>query len=99
MPVLAQLPNDASDHLLLVKPQFEVGRAAAPKGVVRDPAAWRSALEKVTAAAEAEGLGLVDVVLAEPAGPAGNREFFIHLRQGTTSNRSAIEREISEAGS
>ena len=37
--------------LVLVKPQFEAGRAEAPKGVVRDPAVRRRVLREVAEAA------------------------------------------------
>jgi 23S rRNA (cytidine1920-2'-O)/16S rRNA (cytidine1409-2'-O)-methyltransferase len=94
---LAAVAAAEADHIWLVKPQFEVGRSLAPKGVVRDPAAWKAAIEGVVEAAEAEGLALVDVALAEPPGPAGNREFFVHLRRGGPRNRSAVDREIARA--
>jgi 23S rRNA (cytidine1920-2'-O)/16S rRNA (cytidine1409-2'-O)-methyltransferase len=97
LPALATVAIDIADHILLVKPQFEVGRSLAPKGVVRDPVAWASALGRVADAAAEEDLGLVDVALAEPPGPAGNREFFIHLRRDVKADRSAIEREIDKA--
>ena len=65
--------------LVLVKPQFEAGRAEAPKGVVRDPAVRRRVVREVAdalAAVGAEPRGVVDSGLP---GPKGNHEFVLHL--------------------
>ena len=98
--VLESLVNasvDDADLILLVKPQFEAGKGTVGKGgVVRDPALWRSALEKVVGTATGLGFGLGGVVLSHPPGPAGNREFFVHLRRGVDSNLAAIDRSIEE---
>ncbi len=64
----------------LVKPQFEVGRAAVGKGgVVRDPADRAAAVAAVRAAAEALGLVVRGEAESVLAGPKGNREVFLHL--------------------
>jgi 23S rRNA (cytidine1920-2'-O)/16S rRNA (cytidine1409-2'-O)-methyltransferase len=65
--------------LVLVKPQFEAGRAEVGKGVVRDPAAWQRVLREVAEAAlgwQAQVAGVVDSGLP---GPKGNHEFVLHL--------------------
>jgi 23S rRNA (cytidine1920-2'-O)/16S rRNA (cytidine1409-2'-O)-methyltransferase len=65
--------------LVLVKPQFEAGRAEARRGVVRDPDVWRRVLRETAEAAlgwQAQVAGVVDSGLP---GPKGNREFFVHL--------------------
>jgi 23S rRNA (cytidine1920-2'-O)/16S rRNA (cytidine1409-2'-O)-methyltransferase len=65
--------------LVLVKPQFEAGRADAPKGVVRDPAVRRRVTREVAEATlgwQARVAGVVDSGLP---GPKGNRELFLHL--------------------
>lgn len=97
LPVLARVAATDADHVLLVKPQFEVGRASLKRGVVREPSEWARALRDVVEAAQAAGLGLVDVALAEPPGPSGNREFFVHLRRGADGGLDAIEREVGRA--
>lgn len=69
--------------LLMVKPQFEVGRAALGRdGVVRDPALHRRAVDDVGAAAEALGWHVRGVAASRLPGPAGNQEFFVHLTRG-----------------
>ena len=65
--------------LVLVKPQFEAGRADVPKGVVRDPEVHRRVLREIagtTSAWEARIAGIVDSGLP---GPKGNHEFVLHL--------------------
>lgn len=94
LPSLKALAAEDADHLLLVKPQFEVGRDKVSKGVVRDPALWASAINDVLDAAAAIGLGFVGVAVAEPAGPSGNREFFVHLKPGAGGSRDAVEAEV-----
>jgi 23S rRNA (cytidine1920-2'-O)/16S rRNA (cytidine1409-2'-O)-methyltransferase len=68
------------DILPMVKPQFELSPREVPRGVVRDPAARRAAVERVRE--HAGSLGLVCVGEAESVltGPSGNHEFFLHLR-------------------
>jgi 23S rRNA (cytidine1920-2'-O)/16S rRNA (cytidine1409-2'-O)-methyltransferase len=81
VPVLASLTRRDGDLVLLVKPQFEAGRAAVGRGgVVRDPAARAAAVRGVAAAAAGSGLGVAGVCPSPLPGPAGNLELFLHLR-------------------
>ena len=65
--------------LVLVKPQFEAGRADAPKGVVRDPAVHRRVLHEFCDAAAGWDARVAGVVDSGHPGPKGNREFVVHL--------------------
>lgn len=65
--------------LVLVKPQFEVGPKLAPKGVVKDPAVRRQAVDKVRAWAEAAGLKALGESQSVAPGPKGNIEIFLLL--------------------
>ena len=65
--------------LVLVKPQFEAGRAEAPKGVVRDPEVQRRVVREVAEALVAHGAEPRGVVDSGLPGPKGNREFVLHL--------------------
>jgi len=70
------------EALLLVKPQFEVGRGRVGKGgVVRDPAAHVDAIETVLAAAVALGWEAAGLVASPITGPAGNHEYLLWLRR------------------
>ncbi len=70
--------------VLLVKPQFEVGREDASKGrgVVTDPGLWRAVLGQVADAAVAEGAAVVGCAPSPLTGGDGNVEFLLHLRRG-----------------
>lgn len=84
--VLAPLAGVVAAHgemLLMVKPQFEVGREALPRtGVVTDPAARTRAVQGVVEAAAEAGLELAAVGPSALPGQDGNREYFVHLRPG-----------------
>lgn len=98
LPVLVRVAAPDADHVLMVKPQFEVGRGETKRGVVRDPGLWQAAIEGVVESAVDLGLGLRGVAVAEPPGPSGNREFFVHLRRGSSrAGRDEIEAAIRRA--
>jgi 23S rRNA (cytidine1920-2'-O)/16S rRNA (cytidine1409-2'-O)-methyltransferase len=82
LPPALELAAPGWQALVLVKPQFEAGRADVGRGgVVRDPAVHRRVLREVAEAAlrwGAETLGVADSGLP---GPKGNREFFLHLAE------------------
>ncbi len=65
--------------LVLVKPQFEAGRADVTKGVVRDASVHRAVLERFCATATGWGATIEGVVDSGLPGPKGNREFVVHL--------------------
>jgi 23S rRNA (cytidine1920-2'-O)/16S rRNA (cytidine1409-2'-O)-methyltransferase len=65
--------------LVLVKPQFEAGRADAPKGVVRDADVHRRVLHEIAAASLGWRARVTGVVDSGLPGPKGNREFVLHL--------------------
>jgi 23S rRNA (cytidine1920-2'-O)/16S rRNA (cytidine1409-2'-O)-methyltransferase len=67
--------------LVLVKPQFEAGRAEGPKGVVRDPVVHRRVVREVAESLLASGAEPRGVVDSGLPGPKGNREFVLHLVQ------------------
>ncbi|HUR23035.1 MAG TPA: TlyA family RNA methyltransferase [Acidimicrobiales bacterium] len=71
-----------ADVVVLVKPQFEAGRAEASKGrgVIRDPSVWRRALESVRSALEGRGAAMMGAMVSPLTGAAGNVEFLAHLQ-------------------
>lgn len=73
-------PGNASRELVvLVKPQFEVGREMVGKGgIVRDEAAQKSAVAKVRGSVEALGGRKLDVIDSPILGGEGNREFLLY---------------------
>jgi 23S rRNA (cytidine1920-2'-O)/16S rRNA (cytidine1409-2'-O)-methyltransferase len=79
LPILANCAAPGSDFLLLVKPQFEVGRAeVGPGGVVSDPEQWDRVLRTVAEACQGVGLAVRELMASPLLGPAGNVEFLLH---------------------
>jgi 23S rRNA (cytidine1920-2'-O)/16S rRNA (cytidine1409-2'-O)-methyltransferase len=67
--------------IVLVKPQFEVGREQVARGgVVRDEAVRRSAVDKVRTWATANGFTAHEDIESPITGPAGNVEYLLLLR-------------------
>jgi 23S rRNA (cytidine1920-2'-O)/16S rRNA (cytidine1409-2'-O)-methyltransferase len=80
LPPALAVAADGWQALVLVKPQFEAGRADVGKGgVVRDREVHRKVLRSVAEAALAWSGRVAGVVDSGLPGPKGNREFFLHL--------------------
>jgi 23S rRNA (cytidine1920-2'-O)/16S rRNA (cytidine1409-2'-O)-methyltransferase len=82
-PLRARL-REGADALVLVKPQFEVGRGEVGKGgIVREAAQHERVLRETARRAQDEHGYRVEAACASPLlGTEGNREFFLHLRAG-----------------
>ena len=97
-PLLALADGPSAWAVVLVKPQFEVGREAlARDGVVRDPEGWRHALDRCAAAAAAAGWHLAAVEPSPLRGPAGNVEFLALLRPGAPGSTGAVPTDATRA--
>lgn len=99
-PVVAKLLKPGGLCVPLIKPQFEAGRNEIGKGgVVRDPAIHRLVLERTTALARDNGLGVHGIVASPIQGPAGNIEFLARLVLGDLNTDPApmIEAAMTEA--
>jgi 23S rRNA (cytidine1920-2'-O)/16S rRNA (cytidine1409-2'-O)-methyltransferase len=82
LPVVPPLLHPGADVVVLVKPQFEAGRAEVGKGgIVRDAAIHERVIEEVTAAADTLGLVRRGAIPSPIEGMEGNREFLLHLRR------------------
>lgn len=81
---LAELAAQSAPVVVLVKPQFEVGRqeASRGRGVIRDPEQWKAALDRVLEAATIAGLAPQSAIPSALKGAQGNTEFFLHLERG-----------------
>ena len=83
LPALAAVSRTNADYLVMVKPQFEVGREKlGAGGVVRDSALRKSAVLEVADCAYDMGLGCNGVVASSLPGPSGNVEYFLWLKRG-----------------
>jgi 23S rRNA (cytidine1920-2'-O)/16S rRNA (cytidine1409-2'-O)-methyltransferase len=81
LPALRAVLAPGADVVLLVKPQFEAGRAEVGRGgLVKDAAVHRRVLEDVMRGAQPLGYAVAGVCPSPLLGAEGNREFFLHLR-------------------
>jgi 23S rRNA (cytidine1920-2'-O)/16S rRNA (cytidine1409-2'-O)-methyltransferase len=79
VPALTPLLRPEADLVVLVKPQFEVGKGQVGKGgIVREPELHRGAVEKVRASLEKAGFEHTAERESPILGAAGNREFLLH---------------------
>ena len=80
-PVLAAAPG-LNEAVILIKPQFEVGRGNVGKGgIVRDPEAHQQAIDKVVGCMESLHWKAVETIPSPITGAEGNREFLLHALQ------------------
>ncbi|GIG54405.1 TlyA family RNA methyltransferase [Demequina activiva] len=78
LPSLVRTADAHAEFVLMVKPQFEVGRSKlSARGVVTDPRARASAVRGVADAMSAAGIAVHDVARSALPGPQGNVEFFV----------------------
>ena len=77
---LASVASADADLVVLIKPQFEVGRTGIREGVVREPGLRLEAILGVLDAARDAGLGCVALAPSPIVGTHGNVEFLAHLR-------------------
>ena len=98
LPALVAVTTSDADFLVMVKPQFEVGREKlGAGGVVRDPALRLAAIEEVARSAWEMGLGVEGVTASPLPGPSGNVEYFLWLRRASAQlSRERAEIAISE---
>jgi 23S rRNA (cytidine1920-2'-O)/16S rRNA (cytidine1409-2'-O)-methyltransferase len=83
LPVLVRLLEPQADSVVLIKPQFEVGKGQVGKsGVVHDPQQHQQVLWDVLTAAQDCGFGVRTAIASPLLGPKGNREFLAHLQLG-----------------
>jgi 23S rRNA (cytidine1920-2'-O)/16S rRNA (cytidine1409-2'-O)-methyltransferase len=95
LPALVTVAKTNADYLVMVKPQFEVGREKlGAGGVVRDSHLRKMAVQEVADVAYDMGLGCEGVVASSLPGPSGNVEYFLWLKKGV---RELRESELEEA--
>lgn len=98
LPNLVGCTRVDGDLLLMIKPQFEVGKYRLGRGgVVRDPALQAVAVAQVVTAAFELGWGTVSVVRSVLPGPAGTVEFFAWLRRDAPAADQHAIRAVTDA--
>lgn len=99
LPALTDCSTSNTDLLLMVKPQFEVGRERlGAGGVVREPELRELAVREVAARAAELGLGTLGVVASSLPGPSGNVEYFVWLKSGAPNLREEMVKDAIMKG-
>ncbi|MFP4022508.1 MAG: TlyA family RNA methyltransferase [Candidatus Paceibacterota bacterium] len=80
LPKLSFLLKKNGEAVVLVKPQFEVGKKRIGKGIVRDPVLHQEVVAKVKTKAKEEGFYPLDHTESPIKGAKGNKEFLLYLR-------------------
>ncbi|MFF5627095.1 TlyA family RNA methyltransferase [Microbacterium sp. NPDC012755] len=88
LPAVAGVAAPDSDIVLLVKPQFEVGRTAVRGGLVTDPATRADAVARTVWSAWDAGLGMLGILPSPLLGTHGNTEYLVHLAPDRGSDPS-----------
>lgn len=96
LPAAMSVAAPDADLVLLVKPQFEVGRTAVKGGLVTDPALRSDAVMGVLWSAWDCGLGTCGVVSSPLLGTHGNAEYIVHLAPGRGSNPTEWSGTVNE---
>ncbi len=95
LPALVATVGLGADFVLLIKPQFEVGRTGIREGIVREPGLREDAINGVLWAAWDLGLPTAGVLPSPIAGNAGNREYLVWLSAAVGSNPTEWRGEVS----
>ncbi len=82
LPAVERLLKERAELVGLIKPQFEAGRGAVKKGVVRDPALHTAICAGIEQFLAARGWRVGGVIPSPVAGGDGNREFLIEAQRG-----------------
>lgn len=101
MPALTRVckPSPEGDIVLMIKPQFEVGKSNLGKnGVVRDPALHADAVHRVCLSAHELGWGTRALAPSPLPGPAGNVEYFCWLRSDAGAPDEQAAHDVVMAG-
>ena len=96
LPALRASATDDADFVLLVKPQFEVGRGGVREGVVRDAGLRAEAVSNVLWSAFDVGLGTACVLSSPIAGGHGNLEYLVHLSAARGANPTEWSGRVDE---
>ncbi|MFE5797879.1 TlyA family RNA methyltransferase [Streptomyces sp. NPDC056503] len=98
LPALAACTAPDADLVLMVKPQFEVGKERLGSGgVVRSTELRADAVKNVARQAAELGLGVLGVTASPLPGPSGNVEYFLWLRAGAPALDPAdVDRAVAE---
>lgn len=86
LPAIVQSVGVAADYILLIKPQFEVGRTGIKEGIVHDPGLRADAISDVLWTAWDLGLPTAGLISSPILGAAGNQEYLVWFSAASGTN-------------
>ncbi len=95
LPALVGVAGETTEFILLIKPQFEVGRQGIKDGIVVDTGLASHAVVRVLRCAAELGLQLRGARLSPITGEHGNREVLVHFVRGEARDQTEWEQRIS----
>jgi len=95
LPAVAETAAPGADIVLLVKPQFEVGRTAVRGGLVTDPTTRIDAVERTLWSAHDAGFGVLGILPSPILGTHGNAEYLVHLAPGRGADPTEWTQQIT----
>lgn len=95
LPAIVDTISPDADVVLLVKPQFEVGRTAVKGGLVTSVDARLDAVERTLWSAHDVGLGMLGILPSPILGTHGNAEYLVHLAPGRGTDPSEWSEQIA----
>lgn len=96
LPALVTVAAHDADFVVLIKPQFEVGRTGIKEGLVRDASRRADAITGVLFSAWDAGLRTAGLIASPIAGGAGNREYLAWLSASVGSNPTEWFQTVSQ---
>jgi hypothetical protein len=97
LPALFELVRDGARLVVLIKPQFEVGKGEVGKGgVVRDPLSQERVVREINSFAEGLGFEIIGTMESPITGAEGNREFLSCYEKRSHASISRVERRLLE---
>lgn len=93
---VAQVAAPGADVVLLVKPQFEVGRTAVRGGLVTNPVIRADAVSRTLWSAWDAGFGMFGILPSPILGTHGNAEYLVHMAPGRGSSPAEWTKRIDE---
>ena len=95
LPAIEQTADSDADIVLLIKPQFEVGRTGVSDGIVTSPSAREGAMRTVLAAAASLGYHAAGLRRSPIVGAGGNIEYLVYFQRSAASNPAEWDEHIA----